>query len=209
MPEADGSRDHGATPTAPKRSWVRAHFLLAMLSASVALNLGLAIQLNHARAALNPPSFLSGSLTPTIQLHREGGNETKLIYGQGTLPTLLCWFSPSCGWCEANFENFTALATQASDRYRFVAVSSATPLEIGEYSSRHHVNFPLYSIDEKTANEYRLSGTPATLLISPKGVLIKKWVGAFSPSLLVDIERVLHLKLPGLPSQASSGQRER
>jgi len=174
------------------------HVLLAILSLSVALNVGLAVGLSRARTALQPPAFLSGDVAPAIRLQSESGAITKITYGANELPTVLYWFRPSCSWCEANFDNFAALAAQAPGKYRFFAVAAASPLELGEYAQRHNIKFPLFSIDDTGAAQYRLAGTPTCLFISRNGTLTKRWIGAFAPSALLEIEKTLKVELPGI-----------
>ena len=121
-----------------------------------------------------------------------------LTYSEETLPVLLYWFQPSCGWCEANLLNVKALDRQARGKYKFVAISSASPDEIAEYARRKGVTFPMYSVHPEAAKLYRLNGTPASVLISRRGNLVKRWDGAYTPSMLTDIERTLSVVLPGL-----------
>src|SRR5262249_6626125 len=123
--------------------------------------------------------------------------DLKLEYIDDKLPTLLYWFSPTCGWCKVNLPNFEALAAQAQGRYRFVPVSTASTTELTAYSSSKLIRFPLYSITPTSKRQYRLLGTPTTLLISPRGVVTKKWIGAYNPKEVVDLERTLSVKLPG------------
>lgn len=189
----------GPSALGSRKSRIRMeHLLLAMLSLSVALNVGLAVTLNRARTALEPPAFASGNTAPAMRLQSETGTLTTVAYGLNDLPTLLYWFRPSCSWCEANLDNFAALAAQAPGRYRFLALSSASPLELSEYARRHNITFPLFSIDETTAAQYRLTGTPTCLFIAGDGTLTKRWLGAFAPSALQQIEKTLRVELPGI-----------
>jgi peroxiredoxin len=171
----------------------------ALLVASVAVNVGLAIQLDRIRAGAEPKPFLSGNTAPPLKLHSQNeGKEVVLTYSAETLPVLLYWFQPTCGWCEANFLNVKALDRQARGKYKFVAISSASPDELAEYARRKGVTFPMYSVHPQAAKLYRLNGTPASVLISRSGNLVKRWDGAYTPSMLTDIERTLSVVLPGL-----------
>ena len=189
----------GSSTFVKKKLRIRIEYvLIAMLSMSVALNVGLAVTLNRARTALEPPAFASGNRAPVLRIQSETGATTTIAYEANALPTLLYWFRPSCSWCEANFDNFAALAAQAPGRYRFLAISSASPIELSEYARRHNINFPLFSIDDATAAQYRLTGTPTCLLITGNGALAKRWLGAFAPSTLQQIEKTLAVELPGI-----------
>jgi peroxiredoxin len=185
-----------------KRSFLGREVTLVLLVVSVAMNLILARQLNQARTALAPPPFQTGHIAPVVRLLGERGNAIELDYGKGTLPTLLYWLSPSCGWCEVNIANFRALAAQAQGKYRFVAVSSAPPGELVTYAQRHRIDFPIYTIRAEAARLYRLGGTPASVLISAEGTFVKRWDGAYPPSKLNEIENTLSVKLPGVVAKA-------
>lgn len=185
-----------------KRSFLVREVTLVLLVVSVAMNLILARQLNRAQAALAPTPFQTGHVAPVIRLLSERGNAVDLDYGKGTLPTLLYWLSPSCGWCEVNIANFRALAAQAPGRYRFVAMSSSSPGELAIYAQRHRIDFPIYTIRAEAARLYRLGGTPASVLISAQGTFVKRWDGAYTPSKLNEIESTLSVKLPGVVAKA-------
>jgi hypothetical protein len=183
------------------KSWqAREHILMALIMASVAVNVGLTIQNSRLRASAEPKPFSSGDTASPLRLHRsDGSSDVLLTYGRESLPTLLYWFQPSCGWCEANLSNFKALGAQASGKYRFIAISPASPGELTEYSRGRGVNFPMYTVDVESARRYRLRGTPVSLLVSASGGLMKRWEGAYTPRVLLDIEKTLAVALPGLP----------
>ena len=44
------------------------------------------------------------------------------------LPTVVYFFSPTCGWCERNWANVAAIARRSDGRFRFVAVTQAADL---------------------------------------------------------------------------------
>lgn len=176
------------------REW--AAYLLLATSASV--NILLAVELYRARVALEPPPFAQGRTAPAITLRNSQGRTEVVNFAQGDLPVLFYWFSPECSWCEVNVSNFLALAKQAEHRYRFIPVSRSSPRELAAYSERITPGVRLYSITSESVKSYRSSGTPETLLVSARGEFIKRWIGAYPPSALEDIEKTLRITLPGL-----------
>lgn len=192
-------------PSAPRVFLAPQRFvMLGLLVVSVGLNFVLSLQLKRARNALQPPPFLSGHRAPVLKLSSDTGKEVVLDYGKGSLPTVLYWLSPSCGWCDINFANFEALASQAPGRYRFLAISVASPGQLAKYRERHKTSVPLYTINARSAGLYRFAGTPGSLLVSGEGDFIKRWIGAYTPDMLDDIEKTLSVQLPGL-SPATGG----
>jgi hypothetical protein len=120
-----------------------------------------------------------------------------LTFDHGDLPVLLYWFSPRCSWCEVNFANFQGLAAQSVGRYKFVPISTASLTDLHAYVNSKGIQYPVYNISTGAANDYRLQGTPDTLLLSPRGVMIRHWPGAYMPSRLTEVESVLAINLPG------------
>lgn len=92
---------------------------------------------------------------------------------------------------------------QASGRYRFYAVSVEPPGELAHYAESRDVRFPLYSIGTEAARLYRFAGTPTSVLVSPDGHFIKRWMGAYAAGTLTEIEATLGVRLPGFPTRSA------
>lgn len=172
---------------------------LVCLFVSVTVNILLTVQLQRVRAA--PRSRLAAlpaGVLPEVELTAHTGARSVFEYGQGKLPVLFYWFSPSCGWCGRNLPNFEALAAQSGGKYRFLPVSTASRDDLAAYALAHHLSFPLYSVSAESAARYGFRGTPTTLLVSPQGVAVEHWVGAYTGGALAKVERVLGVNLPGV-----------
>jgi len=144
---------------------------------------------------------------PPVTLTANTGEHAAIEFGYGAVPTLFYWFSPTCGWCELNLPNFEALAAQARGRYRLVAVADASPADLANYREKHRFNFPLYTITARQIGLYHFRGTPTSVLVSSRGIVLKVWAGAYLPTTLVDIERTLAVTLPGVsPSPQTAGR---
>lgn len=141
-------------------------------------------------------------------IHSARGGDEVLSFDRNNstaLPVVLYWFSPECGWCEANFANFQALAAQSAGKYRLIPVSSASLGDLGSYERRHGLRIPLYHVSADSSRQYRFRGTPETVLLSAKGSLVKRWNGAYSPHTLADVESALGVNLPGMAVVAGAG----
>jgi peroxiredoxin len=169
------------------------HLLLAMLTASVAVNIALAARLNGKLRLPGPRPIAVGV---PFDATDPNGAVTKVAY-DGNLPTILYWFSPTCSWCERNFQNFEALAAQAPGRYRFLAVSAASPGQLAAYADHHHTKAALYSISRDTARSYRLSGTPTTMELSSTGKVLNIWSGAYDATKLKQLQTTMLITLSG------------
>ena len=183
----------------PLRNWMK-HAPIVLLVLSVALNVVLSKRL----IALRQPSVTSlqpGERVAPLQVKTLSGDAVTIGF-DAALPTLFYYFSPTCGWCERNWENVRALVDGAPSRYRFVGLSS-TPKGVEEKLREHALSFEVYTgITSDAARAYRLTGTPHTVLVSPQGTVIRAWAGAYVTKQAPDIERYLALKLPGLSAAA-------
>ena len=61
----------------------------------------------------------------------------------GVLPTVLYYFSPTCGWCERNWDNVRALSAAAPGRYRFIGLSSTPKIE--QFMRDRQLDFEVYT----------------------------------------------------------------
>lgn len=171
---------------------------LTLLVVSAATNVILAVALNRARAAVDPSPFGTGWNAPAIRLRGTDGSLLSLDLRSGSVPVVFYWFSPSCSWCELNLPNFQALAAQAKGRYLFLPVSNSDLTSLREYVAKIHIRYPAYQINDSAIRWYRFRGTPETLVVSKTGSYINRWIGAYSPSILSDVEKTLSVRLPGV-----------
>jgi len=181
---------------------------ILFLCMSVAVNVILTRQLSRARAEVQPELFPLGERATPIAFVATNGVRSTYEFGRDSVPTFIYWFRPSCSWCEANLPYVEALARQSGGRYKFLPVSDASPAELARYLKSHRLGFPLYTISPVSVAQYRFRGTPASLLISARGVITKGWQGAYRPSTLIELEKVLGIKLPDLAASAQRGLRQ-
>lgn len=62
-----------------------------------------------------------------------------------------------------------------------------------------YLTFPIYTeLSAETISNYKMGGTPRTLVVSPKGELLKSWFGAYGGKLQQEVEEYFSIKLPGI-----------
>ena len=65
----------------------------------------------------------------------------------------------------------------------------------------HHLNFPVYTgLKSDTIQALGLGGTPQTIVISPEGLVLKNWPGAYREQTQREVEDYFQVRLPGLIS---------
>lgn len=122
-------------------------------------------------------------------------------------PTVLYYFSPSCGWCERNWANVRALQAAADGRYRLVAVSSDTGL--AGYVRQHQLELEVIEgISENVRASYGFYGTPHTVVVDAGGVISHEWRGAFGARIGQQVEELFGLALPGVQTSEPSTARK-
>ena len=67
------------------------------------------------------------------------------------------------------------------------------------------LEFPVYTdLPILTMREYKLGGTPQTIVVSPQGQVNRIWSGAFAEDLKREVEDYFGVKLPGIMDPKSS-----
>jgi peroxiredoxin len=113
------------------------------------------------------------------------------------LPTVLYYFSTTCGWCDKNWDNIKALNASAAGRYRLVGLTADRGLE--SYASRHGLDFEIVEgISENIRTAYSFYGTPHTVVVDGEGRITHDWRGAFNPRIERQIGDLFAINLPGL-----------
>ena len=132
------------------------------------------------------------------------GKPFPVLYKDSAQPTVLYFYRKTCGWCTANLEGVRSLADQIHDRYRFLAVSLGDD-DPHEYVQKHGLKFPvIWQVPADFEMYYKLGGTPQMLVVSPYGMVLKNWSGAWVPERQRAIEAFFDVKLPTLDLPAKS-----
>lgn len=179
--------------------------LIVLLLISATLNVALATALQERKRGVAVGLDPGTELSPLAGVTPEG-RDLVIDYSSDSRPTVLYYFSPACAWCERNWPNVRALTTATSDRFRWIGVSAATTEDLAAFTAARRLDLEVITaLAPELISEYRLTGTPNTLVVGSDGRLVKGWVGAFQGELAGEIEAFFGTELPGLaPSEAST-----
>ena len=176
--------------------------LSLLLGASLGLNLLLARRVRQFETRIDGKLFHEqlqiGALVPPIIAKDLDGRSATITYTGNTRPTVLYIFTPQCGWCARNSDNFKALLQVRDQDNRFIALSLS---EIGlqEYVRDKQLTVPVFAgLSSEMISAYKLGGTPQTLVISREGRVVKNWQGAWIGKQKSDIDDFFHVTLPGI-----------
>ena len=180
-----------------------------LLALSAGINVLQARRIHSLIDASTPVSPAIGTAAPPLVGFSLSGAPREVGLRTG-VPTLVYYFSPTCVWCERNWENIRSLTLAAGAKYRLVAVSSARGLK--KYMDDRRLTVDVVEgIGENTRSRFGFGGTPHTVVVSGEGVITHDWRGAFTPRTERQIEDLFDVALPGVlpaPVKPSSSQRQ-
>jgi len=180
-------------------------FLLLLLVASLFLNVYLGWRVKqvgtHPGTQRSSLQLSPGTKVDPFTAVGLDGNQQTISYAATDKPTVFYVLSPSCVWCERNKANIERLVELKGNDFRFIGLS-LTEAGLKEYAEGHHLKFPIYTrLTSKTIDSLGLGGTPQTIVISPEGLVLKNWKGAYAELTQPEVEAYFGLRLPGLPSR--------
>jgi hypothetical protein len=180
-------------------------FLLGLLIASLALNVYLGWNLKRLKSASAEPQdsvqLLPGMTVQPITAMSLSGKQETIGYADYDKPTVFYIFSPACSWCERNTQNINTIADLKGESFRFIGLSLGDD-NLPGYVESHHLGFPIYKgLTPESIQILRLAGTPQTIVVSPDGLVLKNWIGAFGPHVQPEVEEFFNVRLPGLAAQ--------
>ncbi|HEV8429367.1 MAG TPA: TlpA disulfide reductase family protein [Pyrinomonadaceae bacterium] len=154
--------------------------------------------------------MLPGSGLPALEATSLSGTPINFSYSDSSLPTVIYVFSTSCGWCDRNIENINFLATNRRDSYRFIGLSIDRDVsQLSDYVTKAKLPFPIYhSPSPLMWNDYKLGGTPMTIVVSPEGKVLDDWSGAYAQAIGKNVESFFKIKLPGIRPATNEGSFE-
>jgi len=133
---------------------------------------------------------------PPIIARDLGGKTAVVDYTSSGKATVLYVFTPTCSWCRRNLRNLKELAKGVSERYTFVGVSLARE-GLSEYVSSTALPIRVIAdLPPSTVMDYRLSGTPQTIVVSSSGRVLKNWRGAYGGQVKAEVEGFFGVRLP-------------
>jgi peroxiredoxin len=139
-----------------------------------------------------------GDKVPPITAKDPQGKSAVFDYRTNKLPTVVFVISPTCKWCTQNIMNMRTLVEKASDRFQFVGFSLSSN-NLHEYVTQNKLNFPMYTdLPLNPTSNYKLGGTPQTIVLSPAGEVMKVWSGAFDGGIQKEVEKYFGVSLPGM-----------
>jgi hypothetical protein len=179
---------------------------LLLLLVSSAVNVLQAQRISSLLSATKTRSSIVGQKASEVLGVTTDGRKTVVTFKE-RLPTVLYYFSPTCGWCSKNWMNVQALSAASGGRYRVVAVSSE--MGLAGYVRKHQLALEVIEgIGENVRASYGFYGTPHTVVVDGDGLVTHEWRGAYAPRISREVEELFGVVLPGLqaPQLGNSGQ---
>lgn len=175
-----------------------------VLACSVSVNVLQAQKIRSMASGGTGKGATVGTKATPIDATATDGRPIRIAFDNG-LPTVLYYFSPTCGWCNRNWKNLEALAASAEGRYRVVALTSDRDMKT--YIAKHNLAVEvLEGLGVETLEAYRFTVTPHTVVVDATGLVTHEWRGAFRNGIADKIEDLFGLVLPGVSPGVPSAQ---
>jgi peroxiredoxin len=153
---------------------------------------------NHVATIRSESRLNAGDKVPLITAKDPQGRSAVFDYRADKLPTVVFVITPACKWCTQNIMNMRTLVAKAGDRFKFVGFSLSSN-NLYDYVTQNKLDFPMYTdFPLIPTNDYKLGGTPQTIVVSPTGEVLKVWTGAFAEETQKEVEEYFGVSLPGL-----------
>jgi hypothetical protein len=183
-----------------KRAWLFV-VMSSLLAASLATNVWI-FRARDQRKSRSAPLLVEGTALPPLRGTALADGADATIAFAADRPTAIYVFTPQCIWCARNLASIKALARERGAEYRFVGLSLHEE-ELQEYVARNPLGFPVYSqLSLEIRRAYRLGVTPALIVVSTEGRVLRTWRGAFSGRQASEIESYFRVRLPAITRAA-------
>jgi peroxiredoxin len=173
---------------------------------SIALTISLGINIFFAyknisrnKSPISPETYHlnPGDLVDTLHGKDLLGKDFNIMYGQDSRKVILLVFSPKCKFCDLNISTWQTLVEKIDKSSYNVIALSLVRTGAKEYLDKYNLgSVPL--IVDVPANElkdYKIIGTPLTLLISSDGKIEKVWNGLIKSDAQKDVWTSLNIPI--------------
>jgi hypothetical protein len=178
-----------------------------VLVVSLSVNVVLGLRLRDSPPAVKRAGFSAGELFPLLDARTPSGGARVLRFER---PTLVYIFSPTCQWCEKDYQNLMAVHAVAGEKYSFVGVTminKSAPedyhVALADYLRRHPFPGDVLFVDPSLlAHDLMvdITVTPQMVVVDQRGRIRKAWVGALMGSRQAEVATFFNVVLPGVGS---------
>lgn len=172
--------------------------LLGLLCVSTCFNIALGRIVIVSRTRTPAPVVAAGTGMPALRAIDHATNRAVTVgYGDVRVPTVVYFFSPSCGFCKKNEKNIASIASQTAGKFRIIGISLSTD-KLDDFIREAEITFPVYTnLDPTVGKAYRIGATPQTFVVGPDAKVKSMWTGAFTAVTQKSVEAFFSLRLPG------------
>ena len=175
----------------------------AVLTASMVLNVRLALEATAPPAVFGQSGFVSGTRLPDVAAAAAGQAVRPLTFSRDTLVYI---FSPGCEWSKADYFNLKTIAQAARGKYEVLGLyvtPNDTAEDVAKYLATRPFPGPVLSVDlgrTQLSDEAvrRFGSTPQLLVVDSGGRIRQAWSGALFGSRQVEAEQYVGISLPGI-----------
>jgi thiol-disulfide isomerase/thioredoxin len=190
---------------------MKVKFLFVVLLLSLGTNLVFAYLIRQAKTSDGSVGPRVGQLVATLTGTDDSGKPASIPEKDPAERSMVLYvFSKTCAWCEKTNPVLRELLAAKRESFRFVAADLSPAFSAsGPYLVQNNLTFEsTIHPDPQTRHRLGLRGTPDTLVIDPKGRIVKVFHGAYIGSTLQSVNEFFGTNLredvnPIVPSNSA------
>ncbi|MBZ5601282.1 MAG: redoxin domain-containing protein [Acidobacteriia bacterium] len=147
--------------------------------------------------SINAGPLQRGETVPDLRVRDRGGHAKTFVFdGSREKPLLIYVVRPSCVWCARNTDAINSLLAQISVRFETIGLSLDRS-DLDQYLVQHALSLETFTDPSpEIVAAYKLGPTPETIVVSPHGIVLRSWTGAFGSTVRPSLERFFLARLP-------------
>ena len=137
---------------------------------------------------------LAGAPLPEVSGHDLAGEVAALRGADGSRPSILLVFAPSCASCGDNLPRWQELHDRYREQYRVVAISVEDLTSTRTYAEANKLPFSIFLPEDASAfiAAYGITHVPMTVITNAEGHALHARAGVLPRSFVADLPRIAH-----------------
>lgn len=168
-----------------KKSWKR-----TLIIVCVALSIGGVTVFNNKAASNNSVVPLVGYRVPPYSLARFPNKQSISLADYQGKPLFINFWASWCPPCQQESPDLVKAYAKYGNKVQFIGVNLTQQDSLSNVSAfltKYGIKYPIgLDVQEKVAQEYQVTGIPASFFVNSRGIIVAHYVGAIPLQMLED-----------------------